>query len=517
MDVLPIDLMTTVIICQNVPLDNTYTDTLTFVNEAAQEAYFKSKGVITLTNMSPIRMQNAIRIPRNAQVIYSCNYLMFQNANFGSKWFYCFINDIQFQNVNMATVTFELDVMQTWKFDYTVKPSFVLREHTNDDTIGANLVDENLEYGDYVFKDLLPTTWLNENYKIVIATTFNKSVEPAYGTMYSGIYSGLEYNVFDITEAAEATGMLIKLDAAGKSSAVVSVFMMPGNFVSFAGSTEPKTMFVVKKPNYSDLDGYVPHNNKMFTHPYNFLYVTNNEGTEANFKYELFKLNDQGQMIFNLYGDMSCNPEIIMAPENYAGVEGSNFNEKIAINGFPQCAWTSDAFKAWLAQNASSMGMGILSSAFAIALGIGATGAGGATGNPVMIAGGIMGIQNTLAKIKDKSVMPPQAHGQSTSNISFATKTKDFYLGHVTIRREFAQRIDQYFDMFGYATNKLKVPNVTGRPSWNYVKTMEAKIVGNVPFNDMAKIKDNFNKGITFWHGDWVGDYTRNNKLGGAK
>ena len=39
---------------------------------------------------------------------------------------------------------------ETWAFDYDIKSSFVEREHTNNDTVGANTQPENLEKGEYI-------------------------------------------------------------------------------------------------------------------------------------------------------------------------------------------------------------------------------------------------------------------------------------------------------------------------------------------------------------------------------
>ena len=44
-------------------------------------------------------------------------------------------------------VVFEVDPLQTFMFDIEVKPSFVEREHTNNDTVGANTLPEGLELG----------------------------------------------------------------------------------------------------------------------------------------------------------------------------------------------------------------------------------------------------------------------------------------------------------------------------------------------------------------------------------
>ena len=68
--------------------------------------------------------------------------------------------------------------------------------------------------------------------------------------------------------------------------------------------------------------------------------------------------------------------------------------------------------------------------------------------------------------------------------------------------------------MFGYQVNSLKVPNITGRSNWNYVRCAQANIIGDVPQDDMNEIKKLFNTGITFWHNPSTYlDYSQNNTI----
>ena len=69
----------------------------------------------------------------------------------------------------------------------------------------------------------------------------------------------------------------------------------------------------------------------------------------------------------------------------------------------------------------------------------------------------------------------------------------------MSITSQFAQIIDKYFDVYGYKTNLLKTPNVAHRQNWWYTKTINVNIVGNVPNDDMNKIKEAYNNGLTFW------------------
>ena len=53
---------------------------------------------------------------------------------------------------------------------------------------------------------------------------------------------------------------------------------------------------------------------------------------------------------------------------------------------------------------------------------------------------------------------------------------------------------------FGYKIARVKIPNVTGRQNWNYVKTIDCNFSGNIPQTDLDIIKNMFNNGVTFWH-----------------
>lgn len=75
------------------------------------------------------------------------------------------------------------------------------------------------------------------------------------------------------------------------------------------------------------------------------------------------------------------------------------------------------------------------------------------------------------------------------------------------------QKIDKYFDMFGYAVNTVKVPNIRNRPHWNYVKTVNADVRGDMPATDKQNIKDLLDRGIRFWKTpDDMGNYELDNK-----
>ena len=69
----------------------------------------------------------------------------------------------------------------------------------------------------------------------------------------------------------------------------------------------------------------------------------------------------------------------------------------------------------------------------------------------------------------------------------------------MTIKAEYAAIIDNYFSMFGYKVNRVKTPEKNHRENYWYTKTIDVNIDGNIPIKDLQKIKECYNRGITFW------------------
>ena len=504
MNVQPMSLLTTVKVLSNVPLDNTYKDTLTFNNVSSQVAYFNSKAKYTFSNMSPIRMQNQIRIPTTADNLYDCNYLMFQNANFKNRWFFAFITAIDFVNVNMCEVTFEMDVMQTWWWDTSVMSCFVEREHVNDDTVGRNLVPEGLEIGDYVV-GVTTESVLNISKEIVACSTEDGKGGDVEGAIVHGLYQGCNYIHYPASDtgAKNMSTYLKNLTDLNKQDAVVSIFMCWSPMLQDGVLTDNAPA----RPN--ELDGYTPRNNKLLTSPYVQLVSYDGVGHSHTYQYEYFST---AQPQFEISWDVTPNPSVYVTPKAY--YKGTD-NEHYCITGFPQCAWTIDSYRAWLAQNGGVEGIATDFGSSLIGNLLG-TGAMAAMGNPVgALAGANNTFRDTYDAFKQVSIqqsLPPSYHGVNSGSAAMANnKLYPHYMSQ-TIRAEFARKIDGFFDRYGYAVNELKIPNLTGRPSWNYVKTRSACVIGSVPFDDVSKIRSILDNGITFWHGDYVGDYSRANK-----
>lgn len=492
----------TVKLFKNCPLDKSYENTIYFASVSAQTNYFSSLTGYTFTNQTYQRVHKGkIRVAMNAEPLYNCNYMAFQNASFGSKWFYAFILAVEYVNNVTSEITYEIDVLQTWHFDYILEQCFIERQHTETDNAGENLIPENLELGEYVVDDFFVTGLLNTFY-IVLGCTFDSSFQDATGDLYSGIYSGLQFHAFtnDAAGVAACNSFITDATIYGKSSGIVCIFLMPSTMVNAKGSTAPsaRTYSIAKPDQYHAIGGYIPKNKKLYCYPYNFLYATNMQGNAAIFPYEYFS---GSTCDFQISGDMSPNPSVIMCPVNYKGITGVNFDEKMVLSGYPQLSFNIDSYKAWLAQNATSLAVNATATA--------AT----ALANPIS---GLVGAASLVAQVYEHSIMPNQARGGAGSSANCAHGLQEFAFSHKHIRPEFMAIVDDYFNMFGYAIHRVRIPDRNARPEWTYVKTVGCKIspaaTSGLPGDDTEKIEQLYNSGIRWWNNPaHIGNYTYNN------
>ena len=145
---------TNIRLLSGVPFSGDYKDTRWFDTKSEQTTYFTSKPTVhTMVEANFQRIDGYYYVSVNANIdsLYGVNYLMFQNAQYNSKWFYAFVTKLEYVQKNSTKVHFKLDVFQTWKFDMNFKSSFVVREHCKlwnaDGSPVLNTVDEGLDYG----------------------------------------------------------------------------------------------------------------------------------------------------------------------------------------------------------------------------------------------------------------------------------------------------------------------------------------------------------------------------------
>lgn len=116
------------------------------------------------------------------------------------------------------------------------------------------------------------------------------------------------------------------------------------------------------------------------------------------------------------------------------------------------------------------------------------------------------------AKIQDAEQIPSTTRSMGGDYMfDIAYMCDGIYLLKKTIQPYYVDKLTKYFKLYGYKVNTLEVPSFHTRASWNYFKIAIPNVEGNIPMNDLMKIRDIFIKGITLWHGDYIGDYSRSN------
>ncbi len=149
---------TVVKILKGIELDRDLENTYRFASLSAQQNFFSAPERVkfTLENLQYLRTgENSIKVEKDTAALYDCNYLMFQNTGYKdksgrSRWFYAFIDRVDYVNEETSEIFYTIDPMQTWLFDFKFADCMVEREHVRDDTIGANIVAEPVTAGQYI-------------------------------------------------------------------------------------------------------------------------------------------------------------------------------------------------------------------------------------------------------------------------------------------------------------------------------------------------------------------------------
>ena len=524
-----------VILIKN-PLKLDSNNEMMFATAAAQETYFKSLTKLEFDNLTYIRKDGVLRIPTDESAVGTTyedllqyNFCMYQNTHFDNKWFYAFITDYTWINPSVTEIKIETAYYQTWQHDLVFMDSFIEREHVNDDTAYKNLVDENIPVGEYV---------VDNSFDLPFFTT--SSVAPVLAVTELVTPNGVEHIPFVSTQGNVFTGMcyitptsssytaqaiIRKYDEEGQADAIKYVFMMPTDLIAYGstsyggyladGTTAYSYKVVDNNASYNvssgaynkktTLNGYTPKNKKLLQFPYCYISVDSHSGNIYNFNYEDFT---SAKYAFACDAILTVGGSTKITPVQY---KSSTTNYTYGFTGikFPTCGWVSDTYTNWLTQNSVNLGFtkidptmgGLLQSGISLL-----------SGN---IQSGISGIFNTFQSNYRASLQPDQARGnENAGDINFDLGLINPTVNEMSIKKPIAETIDGYFTMFGYKVNRLGKPHLHVRTYYDYIKTIDVNIEGNIPEPDLNEIRKMFNNGIRFWHStQYYLDFSVNNTI----
>lgn len=491
---------TTLYLFQNIPWDNSYKNVVAFSSRSAQQSYFAGLTKKSYSNLSYQRTNESINIGEPADELMKYNYLAFYNGDdYEGEWIYAFITNVNYINDGNTEILFEVDVMQTYLLDITFLPSYVLRQHSETDAPGSNIVDEpEIMLTEYDYTFLGRGNQTSTYYYIALSSWVadNPVTAPVAvwrgGGVWGGVYNGIGMVAF--TNTQDMSDFLKAMNDTGHGEDIVALFQVPLNFFQEENSTAPQsTTISILKPVLGSFQfgNYTPANGKMLTSPYVDLLVTNQMGDDEIFRFEQFDSASQAQ--FKIYSVLGYPLEVIAVAQNYDNL-AENFTKTVKQDKYPLLPFTTDSYRAYIAQMISNT---------ITTLGSVASLANPAAGAAISLAGGAIGgfgPQRGSAK---------QGNGSQTL---LGLNQIDVFIYRRSLNQGFAERADRYFTMYGYAQNTVMTPNIHARPHWTYLQTRDINIQLSAPAEYVQQIREICDAGTTFWENPGeIGNYNLDN------
>lgn len=535
-----------IILCKNIRLDKSYVNVLSYTENQMLTLCRSSEHLVARDDdYSFIRTTGNIFTNFTYSQALNANYIAFQNKDYSNKWFFAFIDEVIYRGEENTEIRYTIDAWSTWYDKWSVEKCFIERQHENVDTIGSNLVEENLNVGDVEEEqETTDESYSNEyGYWVGIMSGYTPNSSASGGNNYSGIMalnnviSGLDLFLFKITSRADLFNIILfiaRTNDDGKIADINNMFIIPNAGINEArisqhtfpytiGTTSMTCTYYTIPPNNDDVvfnptkfnttipkrtsySDFTPKNKKAFIYPYNYLFVSNNQGSENIYKYEDFSGNN---CVFENQLAISIGISGRIVPKNYKG-KAMDYDESLTLGKYPTCGWSGDAFTNWLTANAVNIPSQIVGNVIGSITQF-------ASGN---VVGGLTSvastIANTIGQFHQATLLPNIKGGQAVGDISFSASSMGFTYRQMRAKTEFLRIIDDYFTRFGYAIKRLDTPHLTGRRNWNYVEIGSTESIGygDVPSKYMEQINNACRRGVTIWHThDNIGDFSLDNSI----
>ncbi len=514
------------ILAKDINIDRDYNNVLDY-STTNMLALLRSQShlVSETNNNSFIRNNGMVQTSQSYETCLGANYLAFRNPDYTGKWFFAWIDDVKYKGDKCTEIYFTIDSWTTWFDNWTAKKCFIVRQHVNDDTIGANTLPENLDVGEVMQSDYgeilmgVPDPVLPDEdlYYFAFDCTYNPITQEDFkGTKkINGNIFG--HNIFCFNTLSYVRNFIDDLTGQGKIDSLLNMYILPKALVDGIGTTRQHKgstvgdyyLDVLNSSNSSYTEtktfnknytfrGITIKNNKCFCYPYNYMLVSNNVGNNIILKYEDFTTTD---VEFELEMAVSIGASVRLTPKSYKGIT-KNYNESLPLAKYPTASWASDAYTNWLTANAVNVATSLIGA-----------GVNAYAGNYSGTAGSIA---NLIGQFRQASLLPSITGGNNNGDVNFASKCNKFSIYFMRAKNEYMQIIDDYFTRYGYAIKKLDTPNITGRTYWNYVEIGQTEEIGygSVPNKYMEDINNACRKGVTIWHShENVGNWNLNNTI----
>lgn len=532
---------------------------LWFNTTAERDAYFDGKVIYTFTDMKFIREHRAVKVNLNVETLEAANYMRFRNNAYNGIWMYCAIDRVEYVNPNTSLIYFAVDAWQTYFMNVEIRDCDIAREHESSGAgYTANTQPEGIDYGDYRLVNEYVSS-LNigslSGMSYVIVSTVN--LISSGGTVDNPVIYGAEggelknlpsaagvYYVDSSTSTIDAIISALE-DYPWISQSIVAIYPFPDFLIPKSGVFSSAMGFQIglargnSGANYGDIvvanwRSLLPafSQSKLYCYPYSFIEIAMPDGASIILKPEMIA---DANLSIRVSGAIIPDGIIIARVQNYNGGTNENdwTNNAVSFTGFPLFPVQNDQFTLAKSQ-AQSMNnlartqanaridfngwmdlVGIAGNVLGGNVGSLFTGAVGTIQN---LATGIFNEQQNAETARQRINMMQSAislagasAGGAESVMLSLSETLNIHVRFWSIRPEYQTKLQQYFDAFGYASNRIGVPNMDNRPRYNYVRCNSVNIYGNIPQEHLSTIRNMFLNGVTFWHDhDNVGTYGNN-------
>lgn len=479
-----------------------------------------------------------------------CNYLMYQNADISNKWYFAFIDNVQYNSLNSVIISHTIDVWQTYQFDITYYKNLILRAHVakSADTVGRWLAPEPIsvapefERKHNVFNDL---SWVPQ-YVLHSTSVFNTSTKKyEYKGNGTGATLSAEYGIFvdnddDVQtvvknygklSAAEAlksndddeysnwisdllTGQTI--DKAVKLISTTSISQLQDHRNELIGlyaipawvhdgSNKYATNDITSKsvsvtlPTSTLACGYAPRNKKMLSSLCKAYLFYNENGFKLPLKPELFT---SGSPSFTVKSTELSTNGFILQIGSYADYTAKT--NKISYRCENRLGYD--------ANTGLDKVLNTLTSAVGVVNAVGSVASQAFAGNVGGAVQGAVGAAQQSINMIDALGQRGVNTGASGDIMSITEKRAMPVFADVSPTEAQCRYIDDYLDVYGYAINEIgKISTyMKNRSNWNYIQVANCNIKVSAPNDDVNKLKQMFESGVTIWHKNF-GDYDQTN------
>lgn len=280
---------------------------------------------------------------------------------------------------------------------------------------------------------------------------------------------------------------------------------------------------------------------KLLMYPYTVLILDDLKGNRQTIKNEYIKGDD---IVISVRGSLGTSNKTSYSIDNYqvkdnlepADLFKANLENAVMNNNPNDLPILTDMLGAFLQGNRNSIQnqlnatifggwMDTMGGVMGMAGASSANPANMGTPNPVGMAQSGMGIvggmantyfqtQGMIAKQKDINNTPSSLSKMGANTyFDYGHNLNGLYLIKRQITPEYQKKLEDFFNIYGYKKNEVKLPNFHTRQNWNYIQTSGCVITGNFNNEDLQELKSIFDNGITLWHTDDVGNYSLGNEV----